>query len=539
MKLITQKFLPHIVLTTAVAAVLSCGSENKKAVAEKEEIKEERILFSDKGTDSLLVSLRDSPATFAISNTTDTAISCKSGVTVHVPANVFVDENNKPVGNVDIEVLEAISPSDFLFNGLQTTSNGEILQSGGMFFINAQSNGKPVSLKSEESLIVQVPAKMRIGGMGVFYGNYSDNGELNWTSAGKSTGTLDNNIVAIPLEILDFGSLTKDNWLLNGKQYIKQDLQVLNDPKFEGTYIASEEFKGRLSLLLFGTLLEKDTTVLSKLLNVYTSNINKNLYEADSLAIELLQPRYDIMMKELEDSSKQVKNSNDFAESFAFAIIKASQELIPYFWNVATDFKNERLTKPLDFTELKITAETTKQDLLARGYSATEANLYLLQYRQQQSKIAQIQNREEGSQKQKELQDYTIAVNKLGWVNIDRFLDDPTCKESDFVIEVTNADSAMNIHSSLIFPVNNICIKSIYSEGFKYGFTQKGGSMRKLPIDQKAIAIVLATKNNKTFVAIKDFKVPETGVIPVELHESSMENIKAEISETIKKQKKV
>ncbi|HYG53337.1 MAG TPA: hypothetical protein VD905_20705 [Flavobacteriales bacterium] len=117
---------------------------------------------------------------FAIVPIRDTVLKAKNGTSIKIPANAFVDVNGKPVeGPVNVEVFEALETTDILFANLSTTSNGEILQTGGMINITASCRNEPVQLASEKSLDVTMPTDAHKQGMSLYYGK-EESSCVNW-----------------------------------------------------------------------------------------------------------------------------------------------------------------------------------------------------------------------------------------------------------------------------------------------------------------------------------------------------------------------
>lgn len=82
----------------------------------------------------------------------DYSFEVESGSKISIPANVLVDENGNPVkGKVKLKYVEYRDPIDFILGGINMAySNAQgnfIFNSSGMFYINAQQNGKNVYIK--------------------------------------------------------------------------------------------------------------------------------------------------------------------------------------------------------------------------------------------------------------------------------------------------------------------------------------------------------------------------------------------------------
>src|SRR4029079_8925214 len=97
--------------------------------------------------------------TFIIDAAKDTVIETKGGIVMAIPANGFLDEDGKPVnGKVDVAVKEALDPATMISGGLSTKSGNELLESGGMFLIDARKNGKVLKIDPSKGVYTEIPA---------------------------------------------------------------------------------------------------------------------------------------------------------------------------------------------------------------------------------------------------------------------------------------------------------------------------------------------------------------------------------------------
>lgn len=125
------------------------------------------------------------------------SFTTEGGMKIQVPADIFVDASGIPIsGNVDIEIIEILTPSDMIFMEKSTTSNGEVLVSGGQFKISYAVNGNPVYIREGYQLGIQVPTKIGDSKMQVFYGTEDATGFVDWTQA-MDTALLSQPIPAI------------------------------------------------------------------------------------------------------------------------------------------------------------------------------------------------------------------------------------------------------------------------------------------------------------------------------------------------------
>jgi hypothetical protein len=117
---------------------------------------------------------------FVINNTQDTVIETENGMVLVIPENAFVDENGNLVSDVDFEVKEAFETTDILKAGLTTMADGRLLETGGMFFLNAYSNGKKLKLAEGKKILAEIPNINPREGMMLFDGEKQKDGSINW-----------------------------------------------------------------------------------------------------------------------------------------------------------------------------------------------------------------------------------------------------------------------------------------------------------------------------------------------------------------------
>lgn len=92
---------------------------------------------------------------FSFSAAKGTIIEGEKGTVLQIPANCFVDEKGNVVtGEISFLLQEAYSYGDMLFQNLSTVSNGELLETGGMLFIEAKdTTGNVLEIREGAEII--------------------------------------------------------------------------------------------------------------------------------------------------------------------------------------------------------------------------------------------------------------------------------------------------------------------------------------------------------------------------------------------------
>ncbi len=117
-----------------------------------------------------------------ITGSNDTTIRLQEGTIIKIPPNAFISKKTgqKPKGKVTLVVKEYYFLSDILFANLTTTTKAEILETGGMIYINAYAGTDTLALEKEVE--IRFPSKDKIQGMQLFTGQRDTSGIMTWES---------------------------------------------------------------------------------------------------------------------------------------------------------------------------------------------------------------------------------------------------------------------------------------------------------------------------------------------------------------------
>lgn len=472
------------------------SSQDKKQPDQKTITIEDRVLYPKTNLSPLFDSLRPATQTFTIKGDRDTLLVGQNGTTLTILKNTFINSQGQPATTVSIDLVEVNSTADIIKSNLQTTSGDEILQTGGMFFIDAKENNKSLAVAEGKSIYVEVKSNYKDPQMKIFEGNFDDKGEIDWTT----TGNLEYNLIPIPLNLLNF----RNGWecLLSEKQ-----IKSITKPEFENTYIATREFEQRAGVLNFASC-EQYKDLSQHLLGIYISNINKPLFFSDSLVADYILKNY--------------KAQIDTIKKFAFD----ETGWTTYFFQAFTYFAKEHLTNTVNFDKLGIAENTTPQELISKGNSASDADKFIALFKTRK----QILKSRETEKQTSRLASYSFSINKLGWVNVDRFIDDKNTAQSTFLVQVKTKDTLDFISVSLVIPGYSVAVFSIHNDGNLYSFTKKNDGYRTLPVGQDAIIVAFSYKDNKPYFGKQKIKIPKDGQIDLTLTASTEQTIKQDIN---------
>ncbi|WP_420575633.1 hypothetical protein [Ekhidna sp.] len=463
----------------------------------------EKPLLAPSPISQLLDSLRPQTSYFLIDSQKDTLLADTSGLAIAINANTFVNSSGELVkGDIKLEVVQALTYGDMIGSGLQTTSGGQILQTSGMIYINASSSGQPLAIKKGNSILVDLQESFPFRDAQIFMGTFDDQEKINW----EAPSNLSSEFFSIPIELLEFNYGAWECW------YNEDQIKYLKGDKFQNTYMSTREFEYRMNVFNMYSTCPQMNNLDDEIIDIYASNLERNLFYSDSLvAVHLLN--------NFGDKIDTAKRSDEFDFSDAM--------WLTYLYESALEFHKQKLTKPINFEIIGINDNTSVDQLIENGYSENEANYLLSLFEIRKNTIAS----RTAEQKVRELRSYTFSITELGWVNVDRFLDDPNAKESNFIVQANSRNSLDYISVQLIIPNYSIVLSAFKTNINEYSFTKKANGYRKLPINEDAILVALSMKDNIAVYGEKKIKIPSKGEISLELLPTEVEKIKMRLSE--------
>jgi TonB family protein len=158
------------------------GSFNDNAAQSDTLISNAKTATETKTAADVFKQLKKAPQLFSVAASKDTILICKEGTRITVNANSFINERTKQAvtGSVKIAVTEYYKMSDIILAGLSTSTNGKMLETGGMLNIIANSNNDNCILRNGSPISIEFPSKKRKEGMELYNGVWKDENNINW-----------------------------------------------------------------------------------------------------------------------------------------------------------------------------------------------------------------------------------------------------------------------------------------------------------------------------------------------------------------------
>ena len=130
----------------------------------------------------------------------DTTLITPNGLVLDIPKGAFVDEAGNAITTpVRVTLLEAINGVDIMKAGLSTMAGDTLLETGGMFYLDAQVDGKRVGIDPTKPLTVMVPSDHADPRMMLYEGVMTDEGIVDW----RNPQPLSRTLVPVDISTLD------------------------------------------------------------------------------------------------------------------------------------------------------------------------------------------------------------------------------------------------------------------------------------------------------------------------------------------------
>ncbi len=117
----------------------------------------------DDSYDSFVKANTDAVQTFTVDAATGGTITCKRGSKIVFPPNCFANPDNSiTTGNVLVTVKEALLKKQWILEGLSTTTQTDMLVSGGMVDILAKRASDGAELKPAPAMLIPTPSMVNV-----------------------------------------------------------------------------------------------------------------------------------------------------------------------------------------------------------------------------------------------------------------------------------------------------------------------------------------------------------------------------------------
>lgn len=451
--------------------ILSTNYGEKKSLSPINEQNRKVILKFEIEKYSRIEPIYNTPETFWISNNKDTILKCNQGTVIYIPKNSFLLESNEPLksDNVEFRVTEYYSTIDMIAANLTTQSDNEILETGGMLFLEAYSENTKCVLNNKKQIGIKFKSISEKDSMHIFYGEPLEN-EINWKLSSDQA-----------IDIVEFDELEEKEVFLI----------VENMPTFNGGDIS--QFKEYINRNLKYPIIAAEKGIQGKVYIQFIIDING--FVTDAKVVRNVDPALDF------EALKVVQSSPPWIPGMQ----RGRPVLVSY--TIAIDFmlsdgfpldENNRISTYSELNEM-IESDSLTQILT--------------------DSIRQIQT--ERIQKHivinEFVSEFNLWTNKLYWINCDKFYN--TQSKSDIKLK-------MNSYNESLYAIFN-GKRSIMRPNVQDDKEQIKG-FRNLPSRQEIIIIGIRVINESTYFTYLKTK-PNGELIEPEYKEIDKDKLKEEL----------
>ncbi|UTW66683.1 hypothetical protein KFE94_00800 [bacterium SCSIO 12643] len=501
---------------------------------------------------------------FDIDAKNDTVVKGQKGTMIVLPKGCFINTKGEVVtSNVKLELAEALSLEEMVLSNLTTTSDGNLLETDGMIYLEATSNGERLAINKENPIYIEIPTAKKKSGMMAYKGIRDEDGNMNWVEPKE----LDKYLTPIDIELLDFYPDGFENAVAKNLPY-KQHKELTKELVDSLYYSLSVSDGGFLTEGFVGT--DYNEPYDNPKSRVVDGEYTKESYESEygwavEAAVESVDSECDCgidpaIIKVIWD--KKFENTliatREFETRLQVIFKTCNNDILDIYvknldrnlWEldsaaalalgndsmsiVFTDFAKQRLTK---------VKEGEIHFKLLKGYYEKQ----LKKYKSQLEKVKQKAKEELGAKNKKaeELADeyrevlfarekhrmeaYGFEWTDTGWLNIDRGTIPKTWARYGLEVKVENGKKFDQVYTYVVYS----SIKSIYRLNssdnviFHVGNSQNRDML--MPQKETAICIAIGYKDEKVFMKIQEFQTGKELKLKISLAEHSPKEVKKAI----------
>lgn len=447
----------------------------------------------------------------------------KLGTTLQfIPSTFKINDSTFYDGEVKIEMKEVKKQSQMVFNNFSTTSNGQLLESAGMIYWNATtSDGLPLTMDTSAMVLTTFYSSRKFDGYQLFVATPSSS-SLNWQL--YPSNVVNNQLAVFPVDEMPLKYLR----IKFKYEFLPEDivtgwndrLNQLNSSYSQNTSLCSYEFMQRLEVI---RNMGWDLTML----DYYLENPD-NINAADSLAVlQMLEYGNDIKKSNFKISKKNLcggLTKKNWLRTHLRKFRSFFLESRSFNTKVLIDKKDSRSLKKL--TEILGNTEYA-QWLINQpkyNYNFNDCNEYIDERKHSNDRIQNYSTRrvETPTVEKKDYKSITLRVPQMGYINCDRFIDQPVRK--NVLVKITNLNKATNVYSYLLFRSYNSLMQGYMTDSNSISFSN-------IPVGTKVYLIVIGNDGNETFYSEKEIVVDKEITTDVTLESMKKEEIECYITQ--------
>lgn len=432
---------------------------------------------------------------FSVDAQKDILIEGDKGGRFFIAANSLVDAQGQAAsGLVDIELIECYSIGDMISMNLNTTAQGKVLESGGMYSLKASAQGQELSLKKGSELAAAIPSPEIVNGMSLFNGVDHDDelNQVDWVNTQNNVGPNFPRLKLAkgpprPAQVFiapDLSKLTEEeiDELIGFSRPIKPNIKPPNGPREPNYDNVSYGVRGIKRLFVSKKVIDqKIADKKARLKENYDKRVAK--YQAQQTHFDTSMQIYNAAVEVYED--KRSEAIDEYGQ-----IVRESG----LFKHLEQKYAEEYQVAYLKYQ---------KDSTAYAAYKDRKIALY-------QKQVEALDNIDQAG-----LQQYFLVSNQLGWANIDRFLKDDLPTTYLAALSEASKQEAMVY---IAFPERNIILNMKAYE--------KGHYINPIPMNETAQLIAIKVENNKAMLAQQTLTISEAMEVELSYKNSRLSDIR-------------
>lgn len=197
-----------------------------------------------------------------------------SGTKIIIPASslCYLDGHEPEADKIVIKVSEYLELDAMVMKAMTTSSHGKALQTGGMWNITAECNGKPLMMKGGKSYDIQVAKTAATKNMKVFTGKMN-NGILDWTEekdGSVTASTINSNVIPETTSNLNVISENRDE---------ANEINIKNNLTTTNLNLNQKNYRNRNNKMEVNEEMDEDTKKRVEQYNKQQEEKQKDIYD--------------------------------------------------------------------------------------------------------------------------------------------------------------------------------------------------------------------------------------------------------------------
>ena len=449
-------------------------------------------------------------------------------------------KGNVVTGNVKVELTEALTAADMVLANLTTTADGHPLVTGGMLWFNATLNGEQLTVDAANPVYFEVPTQQELPGMMAYKGTRDAQGNMNWSDPRPMQHflvTVDQDLLdflpANFMKAVETGMPYKNHRtattqladslyylmsVMDGRELVRgfisthynepyynmgasvehgnytrqsyrtdrnadtgtldqvpdqmkidpASIKVLKSARYAHTFIATREFETRLQAIF--------KTCDQRILDMYATHLDKNLYELDSTAVQMLEQEH------TWDADHSIATFKAFAEQRLTNVKDAGR-----YAAALTGYYESRLKKEKDALEAgKQRMITALQQKNAAAQQLADNYCNLLYKREAHR-----------------METYGFTWSETGWINIDNGTIPKTWAREPLNIKVSNGNTCDRVYTYILYQD----MKSLYRLNTNDNVSFYGGNADDntvlMPSGRPAVIVAVGYRGAAPFLTVQ------------------------------------